>query len=286
MRPFLPVSPCQPQSSGRSCSTGCASVRTTPSSRPGWLTRCVSLTRYSSLALVDRVRGAALVHWLARWRAADILAGPGPDTVRGGQATACRGLGEDAAREQTGTRASQRGGRRQGGTIAARNERGADRPRRRPGHRSVPRERTGGMVSSPRQVTLLGSTGSIGRQAIAVAQQNPERLEITGLAAGGGDVGLLAEQALALGVRTVAVARATAAQDLQLAFYAAASQRGWCEGRVLPAGDPRRTAGGRGARRPPRRRRPQRHHRLDRAAARRCPRWPPGARWRWRTRSR
>ena len=85
-------------------------------------------------------------------------------------------------------------------------------------------------MSSPRQVTLLGSTGSIGRQAIAVAQQNPERLQITALAAGGGDVGLLAEQALVLGVRTVAVARATAAQDLQLAFYAAASKRGWSKG--------------------------------------------------------
>src|SRR4051794_16329499 len=101
--------------------------------------------------------------------------------------------------------------------------------------RSVPRERARGIVSSPRQVTLLGSTGSIGRQAIAVAQQNPERLAITGLAAGGGDVGLLAEQALALGVRTVAVARATAAQDLQLAFYAAASKRGWAKGQfALP----------------------------------------------------
>jgi 1-deoxy-D-xylulose-5-phosphate reductoisomerase len=85
-------------------------------------------------------------------------------------------------------------------------------------------------VSSPRSVTLLGSTGSIGRQAIAVAQQNPERLQITGLAAGGGDVARLAEQALALGVRTVAVARATAAQDLQLAFYAEASRRGWAKG--------------------------------------------------------
>jgi len=85
-------------------------------------------------------------------------------------------------------------------------------------------------VSEPRQVTLLGSTGSIGRQAVAVAQQNPDRLQITGLAAGGGDVALLAEQALALGVRTVAVARATAAQDLQLAFYAEASTRGWAKG--------------------------------------------------------
>ena len=65
-------------------------------------------------------------------------------------------------------------------------------------------------MSSPREVTVLGSTGSIGRQAIAVARQNPDRLTITGLAAGGADVGLLAEQALTLGVRTVAVARATA----------------------------------------------------------------------------
>jgi 1-deoxy-D-xylulose-5-phosphate reductoisomerase len=85
-------------------------------------------------------------------------------------------------------------------------------------------------VSSPREVTVLGSTGSIGRQAIAVARQNPDRLRVTGLAAGGADVAVLADQALALGVRTVAVARATSAQDLQLAFYAAASQRGWAKG--------------------------------------------------------
>jgi 1-deoxy-D-xylulose-5-phosphate reductoisomerase len=56
------------------------------------------------------------------------------------------------------------------------------------------------------------------------------RVRITALAAGGGDVAALAEQALTLGVRTVAVARATAAQDLQLAFYAAAQQRGWATG--------------------------------------------------------
>ncbi|WP_244524597.1 1-deoxy-D-xylulose-5-phosphate reductoisomerase [Trujillonella endophytica] len=81
-----------------------------------------------------------------------------------------------------------------------------------------------------REVTVLGATGSIGRQAIAVAEQNPGRLMITGLAAGGGNVAELADQALTLGVRTVAVARATAAQDLQLAFYAAASRRGWSKG--------------------------------------------------------
>ena len=85
-------------------------------------------------------------------------------------------------------------------------------------------------MSALREVTVLGSTGSIGRQALQVAAQNPERVRVTGLAAGGGDVALLAEQALTLGVRTVAVARATAAQDLQLAFYAAAQQRGWAQG--------------------------------------------------------
>jgi 1-deoxy-D-xylulose-5-phosphate reductoisomerase len=85
-------------------------------------------------------------------------------------------------------------------------------------------------VTDQREVTVLGSTGSVGRQAIALAGQNPERLRITGLAAGGSDVAALADQALSLGVRTVAVARATAAQDLQLAFYAAASKRGWSKG--------------------------------------------------------
>ena len=56
-----------------------------------------------------------------------------------------------------------------------------------------------GSVGEQREVTVLGSTGSIGRQAIAVAQQNPDRLRITALAAGGADVALLAEQALTLG---------------------------------------------------------------------------------------
>lgn len=48
--------------------------------------------------------------------------------------------------------------------------------------------------------------------------------------AGGGNVELLAAQALELGVDAVGVARASAAQDLQLAFYAEASRRGWATG--------------------------------------------------------
>jgi 1-deoxy-D-xylulose-5-phosphate reductoisomerase len=53
---------------------------------------------------------------------------------------------------------------------------------------------------------------------------------VVGLAAGGQRVDLLARQALDLGVDVVAVAQATAAQDLQLAFYAEAQARGFSAG--------------------------------------------------------
>jgi len=85
-------------------------------------------------------------------------------------------------------------------------------------------------VRATRDVVVLGSTGSIGRQAIEVAAAAPDRFRIVGIAGGGGNVDLLARQALELGVDVVAVARATAAQDLQLAFYAAARSGGYAEG--------------------------------------------------------
>ncbi len=84
--------------------------------------------------------------------------------------------------------------------------------------------------SSPRRVVILGSTGSIGTQAIDVIGRNPDRFQVVGLAAGGKNAALLARQALDLGVEAVAVAKATAAQDLQLAFYAEAQQRGYSTG--------------------------------------------------------
>ncbi|MBA3418270.1 MAG: 1-deoxy-D-xylulose-5-phosphate reductoisomerase [Geodermatophilaceae bacterium] len=85
-------------------------------------------------------------------------------------------------------------------------------------------------VKATRDVVVLGSTGSIGRQAIDVAAAAPERFRVVGIGGGGGNVELLARQALDLGVDVVAVARATAAQDLQLAFYAAARGRGYSTG--------------------------------------------------------
>ncbi len=79
-------------------------------------------------------------------------------------------------------------------------------------------------------IVLLGSTGSIGTQAIDIVRRNPDRFRVVALGAGGGNVGLLAAQALELGVEAVGVAKASAAQDLQLAFYAEAAKRGYATG--------------------------------------------------------
>jgi 1-deoxy-D-xylulose-5-phosphate reductoisomerase len=85
-------------------------------------------------------------------------------------------------------------------------------------------------------VVVLGSTGSIGTQALDIAARNPERFRVTGLAAGGSDPALLARQALDHQVATVAVAKASAANDLLLALYAEAQRRGWATGdATLPA---------------------------------------------------
>ncbi|GAA1727810.1 1-deoxy-D-xylulose-5-phosphate reductoisomerase [Isoptericola hypogeus] len=75
-------------------------------------------------------------------------------------------------------------------------------------------------ATTPRTVTLLGSTGSIGTQAIDVVLAHPERFRVTALSAGGSDVGLLAEQAAQLGVGAVAVADAGRAEALRDALVA------------------------------------------------------------------
>ncbi|MFH7323959.1 1-deoxy-D-xylulose-5-phosphate reductoisomerase [Aeromicrobium sp. JJY06] len=80
------------------------------------------------------------------------------------------------------------------------------------------------------RVVVLGSTGSIGTQALDVVRANPDRFDVVALAAGGADPATLASQALEFGVELVAVANATAAQDVQLALYAEAQRRGWSAG--------------------------------------------------------
>jgi len=81
-----------------------------------------------------------------------------------------------------------------------------------------------------RNVVLLGSTGSIGTQAIDVVRANPDDFRVVAIAAGGERPELLAAQALELRVEAVAIARATACEDVQLALYAEAQRRGYDRG--------------------------------------------------------
>lgn len=62
-----------------------------------------------------------------------------------------------------------------------------------------------------RRVVILGSTGSIGTQAIELIDRHRDRFTVVGLAAGGANVELLIEQARALRPAIVAVADADAA---------------------------------------------------------------------------
>lgn len=75
-----------------------------------------------------------------------------------------------------------------------------------------------------RSVVILGSTGSVGTQALDVISSNPGDFQVVGLAAGGGNLDLLAEQSIKFGVDVVAVASRDAASGLQQALEAVASR--------------------------------------------------------------
>ena len=66
-------------------------------------------------------------------------------------------------------------------------------------------------MSERLRVLILGSTGSIGTQALEVIAANPDRFEVVGLAAGGGNRDLLARQRAETGVSNLAVADEAAA---------------------------------------------------------------------------
>jgi 1-deoxy-D-xylulose-5-phosphate reductoisomerase len=70
------------------------------------------------------------------------------------------------------------------------------------------------------RVLVLGSTGSIGTQALEVIAANPDRFEVVGLAAGGGNPALLAEQRAETGVTNIAVADDAAAAQVSDVAYA------------------------------------------------------------------
>ena len=81
-----------------------------------------------------------------------------------------------------------------------------------------------------RSVIVLGSTGSIGTQTLEVIRASDSEFKVVGISAGGNNPSLLAEQALEFQVEYVAIANATAAQDVQLAIYAQAKKAGYSEG--------------------------------------------------------
>jgi 1-deoxy-D-xylulose-5-phosphate reductoisomerase len=80
-------------------------------------------------------------------------------------------------------------------------------------------------VPGSRSVALLGSTGSIGTQAVDIVLRNPDRFRVVALAASGRRPELLAEQAARLGVDAVAVARGDAEDAVRSALKSAGTDR-------------------------------------------------------------
>lgn len=81
-----------------------------------------------------------------------------------------------------------------------------------------------------KRVAILGSTGSIGTQALEVVAVNRERFDVVALAAGGNQPELLARQAIEFDVPLIAIAQSSATGDVQLALYAEAQRRGFSTG--------------------------------------------------------
>jgi 1-deoxy-D-xylulose-5-phosphate reductoisomerase len=73
----------------------------------------------------------------------------------------------------------------------------------------------GPVKAQPREVVILGSTGSIGTQALDIVRRNPDRFRVVALAAGGGQPDLLARQAAEFGPAAVAVASPAAAAEVR-----------------------------------------------------------------------
>jgi len=72
--------------------------------------------------------------------------------------------------------------------------------------------------SQPREIVILGSTGSIGTQALDIVRRNPGRFRVVALAAAGGQPDVLARQAAEFRVAAVAVATPAAAAEVQAAY--------------------------------------------------------------------
>jgi len=67
--------------------------------------------------------------------------------------------------------------------------------------------------STPRRIVILGATGSIGKQALEIVENNPDLFQVVGLSAGS-NLELLAQQAIKFSVDSVAIADETRAEQL------------------------------------------------------------------------
>ncbi len=83
-----------------------------------------------------------------------------------------------------------------------------------------------------RSAVILGSTGSIGTQALDVAQRNPEQFTIVGLGASGRRLELIAAQAALFNVDVVALTDATGPSDFEHAFDQAMTGLGRAHRRI------------------------------------------------------
>lgn len=79
-----------------------------------------------------------------------------------------------------------------------------------------------------RKVVVLGSTGSIGVQALDIASRNPELFNITGVAAGGSNLETLAAQVIAHHVDRVAIANEAVRGDFDQVLGKAQLAAGSC----------------------------------------------------------
>jgi len=98
-------------------------------------------------------------------------------------------------------------------------------------------------AGASRSVVLLGSTGSIGAQALDVIARHRDRFTVAGLSAGGAHVDLIVAQVLAFDVPAVAVADEVAGVAVRAALAAA----GRAEVQVLTGPDAATTLAGAGA---------------------------------------
>nr|WP_231979887.1 1-deoxy-D-xylulose-5-phosphate reductoisomerase [Tessaracoccus coleopterorum] len=77
---------------------------------------------------------------------------------------------------------------------------------------------------------MLGSTGSIGTQTLDVVSTRRDRFRVVGLAASGSNLPLLARQIAEFRPATVALAKASAGQELMRLLYEEGDRNGWSDG--------------------------------------------------------